>query len=396
MPDSEVLFLTAFLASAAVVCFAYAGYPLVIWLLARWFGREPVPPPVESADLPTVSLLVVAHDEAAVIDARIRNALALHYPPGKLEIVIASDGSIDGTNDIVARYADRGVRLLAFPENRGKAATLDAAVGHLTGDVVVLSDANTHMDPEAVRQLAAWFADPALGVVCGKLVLTDPATGRNADGLYWRYETFLKRCEGRLGALLGCNGAIYAVRRPIFPPVPAGTIVDDFVIPLAARRATGCRLVYDPRAVAHEETAPGVGAEFRRRARIGAGGFQSLARLWPLLSPAHGWVSFTFLAHKVLRWLSPFALVAMLVLNLLVLDVPGMGWVLAGQLGFYALAVIAAWLPAGPRILRLARLTTLFAAMNLALLVGFVRWLRGSQGGAWRRTDRSPVPAGAS
>jgi cellulose synthase/poly-beta-1,6-N-acetylglucosamine synthase-like glycosyltransferase len=170
--------------------------------------------------------------------------------------------------------------------------------------------------------------------------------------------------------------------------------VDDFVIPLAARRATGCRLVYDPQAVAHEETAPGVGAEFRRRARIGAGGFQSLARLWPLLSPAHGWVSFTFFAHKVLRWLSPFALVGMLVLNVLLLGVPGFGWVLTGQLGFYALAATAAWLPGRARPFRIARLATMFAAMNLALLVGFVRWVSGTQGGTWRRTDRSPVPAG--
>jgi cellulose synthase/poly-beta-1,6-N-acetylglucosamine synthase-like glycosyltransferase len=395
MPDLDTPLLAAFLACVAVVGFAYAGYPLIVWLLARRFGRDPVPPPVETADLPSVSLLVVAHNEATVMDARIQNALALHYPPGKLEIVIASDGSTDATNDVVARYVDRGVRLLAFPENRGKAATLDAAIAHLTGDVVVLSDANTLMDRDAVRQLAAWFADPAVGVVCGKLVLTDAATGRNADGLYWRYETLLKRCEGRLGALLGCNGAIYAIRRSIFPPVPAGTIVDDFVIPLSARRATGCRLVYDEQAVAREETAPDVRAEFRRRARIGAGGFQSLARLWPLLSPVHGWVSFTFFAHKVLRWLSPFALVGMLLLNLLLLDLPGMGWILAGQLGFYALAVGATWLPPRPRALRVVRLTTLFAAMNLALLVGFVRWLTGSQGGAWKRTDRSPVPAGA-
>jgi len=384
--------LAAFLACAGVVGFAYAGYPLVVWLLARWFGRQPAPPPVESADLPTVSMLVVAHNEAADIGTRIRNALAVHYPPGKLEIVIASDGSTDGTDEIVAGFAGQGVRLLAFPENRGKAAALDASIPHLTGDVVVLSDANTRMDPDAVRQLAAWFADPAVGVVCGKLVLTDPATGGNADGLYWRYETFLKRCEGRLGALVGCNGAIYAVRRSVFPRVPAGTIADDLVIPLEVRRATGGRIVYDPHAVAREETAPGVAAEFRRRARIGAGGFQSIARLWPLLNPVHGWISFTFLAHKVLRWLSPFALVGMVILNALLLDAPGFKWLLAIQVGFYLAAAVVACLPCRPRALRVARLTTMFAAMNLALLVGFVRWVSGTQGGAWRRTERAASP----
>jgi cellulose synthase/poly-beta-1,6-N-acetylglucosamine synthase-like glycosyltransferase len=388
MPHPVAPLVVAFLACLGIVGFAYAGYPVIVWLLARCFGRAAVPPPVESADLPSVSLLVVAHNEAADIGARVRNALALRYPPGKLEIVIASDGSTDGTNEIVAGFAEQGVRLLAFPENRGKAAALDASIPHLTGDVVVLTDANTHMDPDAVRRLATWFADPAVGVVCGKLVLTDPATGRNADGLYWKYETFLKGCEGRLGALVGCNGAIYAVRRSVFPRVPAGTIADDLVIPLEVRRGTGCRIVYDPDAVAREETAPGVGAEFRRRARIGAGGFQTIARLWPLLNPARGWISFTFLGHKVLRWVSPFALVGMLALNVLLLDVRCFRWVLAGQVGFYLTAAVVACVPCRPRALRVARLATMFAAMNLALLVGFGRWVSGTQGGTWRRTER--------
>jgi cellulose synthase/poly-beta-1,6-N-acetylglucosamine synthase-like glycosyltransferase len=395
MTTLDAVLVAAFGLCAAVVAFAYIGYPILVWLLSRCFGRDPAPPAVESADLPTVSLLIAAHNEEEEIEERIRNALALRYPPDKFEIVIASDGSTDATDEIVRRYADRGVRLLAFPVNRGKAAVLNDSVPRLRGELVVLSDANTRMHPDAVRSLATWFADPAVGVVCGKLILTDPTAGRNADGLYWKYETFLKACESRLGALLGCNGAIYAIRRTVFPNVRAGTIIDDFVIPLEARRHTGCRVQFDSEAVAWEETPPDLSSEFRRRSRIGAGGFQTIARLWPLLSPAHGWVSLTFLGHKVLRWLSPFCLLGLLVLNVLLLRVPGFEYLLVGQVAFYAAALAAAFLPARPRALRPLRLTTMFATMNLALLVGFFRWATGVQRGTWERTARGPTRSGA-
>jgi len=395
MSNLDVVLLTTFGLCAAVVAFAYVGYPVLVWLLSRCFGRDPAPPAVESADLPAVSLLIAAHNEEEGIEERVRNALALRYPPDKLEIVIASDGSTDATDEIVRRYADRGVRLFAFPVNRGKAAVLNDSIQRLRGEIVVLSDANTRMNPDAVRQLAAWFADPAVGVVCGKLILNDPATGRNADGLYWKYETFLKECESRLGALLGCNGANYAIRRSVFPTVPAGTIIDDFVIPLQARRQTGCRVQFDAEAVAWEDTPPDLSCEFRRRSRIGAGGFQTIARLWPLLSPAHGWISLTLLGHKVFRWFTPFCLIGLLVLNVVLLRVPGFEYLLAGQAAFYATAAAAAFLPARPRALRPLRLTTMFATMNLALLVGFFRWATGVQRGTWERTARGPTRSGA-
>jgi len=373
----------------ATVSYAYVGYPILIWALSRWFGRKTHAPVVESIDLPMVSLLIAAHNEETEIAARIENALALRYPRGKLEIVIASDGSTDGTNEIVARYADRGVRLLAFSSNRGKLATLSAAVPFLTGEVIALSDANTRMDPNALRRLAAWFADASVGVACGQLHLIDPTTGRNVDGIYWKYETFLKHCEGRLGALLGCNGAIYAIRKKLFAAVSIQSLIEDFVIPLQARLQSGCRIVYDPEARASEDTAPDIVDEFRRRIRLGAGGYQSMALLWPLLSPRHGWVSLTFLSHKVLRWLSPFALIAVLITNLLLLDTRGFDYALVGQLGLYALALVAPWLPRRPFAFRVARLTTMFAAMNLALLIGFLRWVSGNQGASWRRTPRT-------
>lgn len=236
--------------------------------------------------------------------------------------------------------------------------------------------------------MARWFGDPEVGAVVGRLVLVDPATGRNADGLYWKYETFLKRCEGRLGALLGANGAIYAIRRSLYEPIPPSTIVDDFVIPLLAKQRTGCGIVYDCEAIAVEESAPGVGDEFHRRARIGAGGYQAIGMLWRLLDPRRGWVAFAFLSHKVLRWLCPFFLIGAFVANLALVGRPLYRGLLVAQVAFYAVAAATALVPARVRFLRPLRLTTMFASMNAALLVGFWRWLRGRQRAAWKRTAR--------
>ncbi len=396
MSPLQIIAVVVFWACAAGVFYAYVGYPVLIWRLARWFGRPVTPPAPTDDELPTVSLLIAAYNEEAVIEERLRNALAMDYPPGKIEIVVASDGSSDRTPEIVRGYADRGVRLLDYRQRRGKAAVLNSAFAELHGDVVLLSDANTYTDTPALRQLVRWFADPAVGVVCGWLVLTDPDTGRNVDSLYWKYETFLKRCDGRLGALLGANGAIYALRREVYVPIPTETIVDDFVIPLLARLRTGCALVYDGEAVAREETPRDVGAEFHRRSRIGAGGFQSLGLLWRLLNPRQGWVAFTFLSHKVMRWLCPFFLLGLLASNLVLFATPFFSVALLAQFAFYLASLLAGLAPPELKSLRPLRLTTMFTSMNAALFVGFLRWLRGTQKGAWRRTARLAEANGAT
>jgi cellulose synthase/poly-beta-1,6-N-acetylglucosamine synthase-like glycosyltransferase len=389
----------AFWASAGLVLYAYVGYPVLVWALSRVFGREPVPPVVADAELPSVSILVAAFDEEKEVGDRIVNALAQNYPEGMLEVVIASDGSTDRTNEIARGFAGSGVRLLDYPVRRGKATVLNDAFAELRGEVVVLSDANTYFsDPDVVRNLARWFRDPSVGAVCGKLVLTDPDTGTNVDGVYWKYETFLKHCESRLGALLGSNGAVYAIRRELFDGIPPGTVLDDFVIPLLARMRTGKRIVYDPRARADEETPKGIAQEFRRRARIGAGGFQCIGLLRGLLHPRHGWTALSFWSHKVLRWACPFFLLAALAANVVLAAVGGPVYaaLLAGQLLFYALAALGTRLPVRPKVCKAVRLTTMFASMNAALLVGFVRWVRGSQRAAWERTARAQEAAHAA
>jgi cellulose synthase/poly-beta-1,6-N-acetylglucosamine synthase-like glycosyltransferase len=380
--------------SVGLVVLAYVGYPLAIYAASRLFGRRPTPPRDASNDgsnCPSVSVLVSALNEEKMIAERIENNLAQDYPADRLEIVVASDGSTDRTASIVREFAERypgRVRLFDYPVRRGKATVLNESIPALASEIVVLSDANTFFEPPAIRRLVRWFDDPQVGVVCGKLLLVDPRSGKNVDSLYWRYENFLKACEGRLGALLGSNGAIYALRRERYVPIAGDTIIDDFMIPLLIRLRHGLRTVYDVEAIANEETPPDVSAEFRRRSRIGAGGFQSLTRLWPLLSPAYGWTSFAFWSHKVLRWLCPAFMALALLSNLLLLAQPLYRWLLAAQVAFYLAAILGNFVPGNHLAARLLRLTTLFLSMNLALAVGFWRWIAGRQRGTWQRTAR--------
>lgn len=382
--------------SAALVVYAYLGYPMLIWCAARLRAGSAVTAAADDDGLPSASLLIAAHNEADVIESRLRNALALDYPADKLEIVVASDGSSDGTCEIVRRFAGSRVRLLDFTQRRGKTAVLNDAVRQLRGELILFSDANTMWNRDTARRLARWFSEARVGMVCGRLVLTDPATGDNVDSLYWRYETFLKTQEGRLGAVLGANGAVYAMRHSLWRPVANDTIVDDLVIPLTAYLESGCRMVYDAGAVAHEETPARLTAEFGRRARIGAGGLQAICRLARLAHPRHGWLALAFVSHKLLRWFAPFCLLAAFATNAMLVGETAFKALFAGQLAFYFAAGVGSFTAGRHPACRLLRAATLFTSMNLALLVGYGRWLSGRQGGVWRRTARPSVPKEAA
>jgi cellulose synthase/poly-beta-1,6-N-acetylglucosamine synthase-like glycosyltransferase len=377
--------------SLGLVAYVYLGYPLLIWLLARCFGRRELPP-AATEPCPTVSLLICALNEESCIAERVLNGLDQDYPADRLQVVVASDGSTDRTAEIVREIALKfpgRVVLHDFSKRRGKATALNTVIPMLETELVVLSDANTCFDRHTVRNLARWFERPDIVAVCGQLLLRDPATGRNVDSVYWRYENFLKNCEAAVGALLGANGAVYALRRHEYVPIPADSIIDDFLIPLQMKLQTGGRLVYDAEAVAVEETPPEIADEFRRRVRIGAGGFQSLCRLWPLLLPSAGMTALAFLSHKVLRWVTPLFLVVALLANALLLgQQPVYRLLFALQVAFYTAAAIGHFVPGHSTAPRLLRLTTLFTSMNVALAFGFGRWLRGTQRPTWHRTAR--------
>ncbi len=390
-----IILKSIFCLCGLLIIYVYLIYMLLICFLDYWFAPSTGETPDDPEDWPEVTLLIAAYNEEAVIEQRIRNGLAMDYPRERLEIVIGLDGCTDNTATIAQRFVGRSLRLLDYPQRRGKATVLNAAMAEIQSPIVLMSDANTDIDPQAARRLVRWFQDPWVGAVVGRLILTEPGTGNNVDSLYWRYETFLKRCEGRLGALLGANGAIYAIRRDLYVPIPSDTIIDDFVIPLLAKLRSGCTIIYDGEAVAREETPASVASEFQRRARIGAGGFQSIALLWRLLDPRRGWVAFTFLSHKVLRWLCPFFLIGLLVSNALLRDHILFRWAFGAQIAFYGVSLLAALAPRGIRLPKLIRLMTMFTGMNAALLVGFFRWITRRQSAAWRRTTRVAEATGA-
>ncbi|HVT88948.1 MAG TPA: glycosyltransferase family 2 protein [Tepidisphaeraceae bacterium] len=378
---------------AGLILYTYAVYPLLVMVLSEFLGKDRTAREVDSTNWPNVSLLIAAYNEQAVIERRIANALAMDYPKEKLEIAIASDGSNDETANIVKRYAGQGVRLIEFAERRGKSAVLNRAIPQLRGEIVVLSDANSEFEPSALKKLVRWFDDPAVGIVSGRLVLTDARNSRNADSLYWNYETFLKKSESRLGGLLGANGAIYAIRRSCFTPIPDDTVVDDFLIPLLMRLHHGFLVHYDFQAIAYEQAPNQVRDEFRRRMRIGTGNLQNLSLLWPLLDPRQGFVAISFFSHKVLRWLCPFLLIGILIGSACLFNHPFFRVVTILQGAFYCMAMIVAILPRSAGVPKLFRLPTMFVSMNLALLVGYSRWLLQNHHGTWeptaRRTEQS-------
>jgi cellulose synthase/poly-beta-1,6-N-acetylglucosamine synthase-like glycosyltransferase len=337
---------------------------------------------------PSVSLVVAAYNEASCIQQKLENSLALQYPAERFELVIGSDGSSDGTDDIVRKCQDARVRLSPAPR-AGKTTVLNRCIPMAKGDIVVLSDANTMIEPEAIERLVRHFEDPEVGAVCGKLKLYNPTKQDYEESAYWSYESLIKMYEGRRGAVVGANGGLYAIRRTLFTELPPSTIVDDFVIPLRILEK-GYKVVYEETAVAHEETTEDYGKEFGRRARIAAGNFQSLRMVPGLLLPTAGFPAFAFWSHKLLRWCAPALMGLALVANLFLLDSMFYRATLLGQTLFYALAYLGkvGALKRGSAK-RVASVAYYFVTMNLAIVVGFWRFLRNSQRAAWDRTARA-------
>jgi cellulose synthase/poly-beta-1,6-N-acetylglucosamine synthase-like glycosyltransferase len=387
-----------------LVAFSYVGYPIVLAIGAavqdlagalRFLGggrdRRVRGGPGE---WPRVTLVVAAFDEESCIRQKVANSIAIDYPPDRLEILIGCDGCTDGTAAMAREAGGSRVRVLELAPRSGKASVLARLVPAASGDLVVLTDANVMLDPGAVRALARRFADPAVGAVVGRLRLVSPTNGEFEEGLYWRYETILKYLEGKRGCVLGANGGIYAIRRILFGPLAPDTITDDFVIPVRIA-VRGWKVPYEPAALALEETTEDARKEFGRRARIGAGNWQALARVPDVLDPRTGFVCFSFVSHKLLRWAAPLLLAAALLANVALAAAPG-AWgyraLALGQLGFYVLA-FAGWRGVGGPLRRVSALAHYFVAMNLALAVGFWRFVSGTQRAAWQRTERTPARA---
>ncbi len=372
----------AFWLCAAVVVYAYAGYPVLI-ALAAWL--RPGPPIQKKEITPAVTLLIVVRNEEECLEEKLRNALELDYPPERLEILVASDGSTDGTESIAAGFAPQGVRLLALPSG-GKAATINAAVPHAGGEILVLTDARQTLAPDAVRRLAAYFADPTVGAVSGELHLIDsPGSAVEGVGLYWKYEKLVRQAESRFDSTVGVTGAFYALRKELFVPLDPRTILDDVAIPMKVTLA-GRRVLFAPEARAWDRVEESAVREYRRKVRTLAGNYQLVALDPALLNPLRDRLFWQLVSHKLFRLAVPWCLLVLFLASVR-LSVAGAVLyrvALAGQAFFY-LTAMTGWLQS--RLRRPLHLTSVpyaFVLLNVAAARGLVGFLRGTQTAAWK------------
>ena len=336
-----------FWASAFVVVYVYIGYPLLL-LVWSAIAAKPVRrrPPASPAPWPSVSVVIAAHNEAARLSGRIRNLLEQSYR-GRLEIIVVSDGSTDRTHSILSDFADR-IRAIELPRG-GKPQALNAGVAVASGDILVFADARQRFDRDAIAELVANIDDPAVGGVTGALILdcegaAIESTAGDGVGLYWRYEKWLRRHESRVASTLGATGAIYALRRSLWRPLPPETLLDDVLAPMQVVLA-GTRVVFEERALAFDRVAADNQSESRRKIRTLAGNYQIL-RLEPrLLIPFVNPVWLQYASHKIGRLVVPWALIATLLTSAALASTHRIYAVaLIVQLGFYAFAALGGWL----------------------------------------------------
>jgi cellulose synthase/poly-beta-1,6-N-acetylglucosamine synthase-like glycosyltransferase len=379
----------------ALVVYVYCLYPILLFLIyslvqavrdLRYLAtrRDRRPRLQTSADLPPVSLIIPAYNEERSLPGKTINLKQLDYPYDKLEVILVSDGSTDGTNDILQSLRDPRMRAVLLPVRRGKFHALNHGVEHARHDIIVFSDASTHFAPDAVKNLVRHFSDPRMGVVCGAVRLVGNAESRQTEGLYWKYESSLRLMEARLGATLYASGCIYAVRRQCYRPLAPQDLTDDLVIPLRARRL-GYRVVDDPEAWATEFSADSVKGEFTRRVRLALGGFRTLKEIVCL--PLWNFTGIAFLSHKLLRWILPFLLIGLLVSNGFLLQSPGYQMALVAQSCFYLWAALGFLFRRQMQSSRYALFGYFLVTIQLAFLVGFWRFLLGRPGSAWQRVS---------
>lgn len=372
---------------AALVLYVYVGYPLLLKLVHALAGRTPVHEPTLE---PPLTLVISAFNEEASIREKLDNTLRLDYPMQRLQVLVVSDASDDRTDDIVREYAPRGVTLLRMPERGGKTVGLNAALREATGDVVVFSDANAMYRRDALRRLAAPFADLAVGAVVGESTYHDSETASEAsESLYWKYETAIKRLESETGSVVGGDGAIYAIRRSLYVPMRADAL-SDFVNPLQIVKS-GHRCLYEPAAQSVEKAAEGFDREFRRKVRIVNRAWRAMLSMPELLNPfRYGFFAVKLISHKLLRWLAPlFLLLLLLSSAVLAGRSPLYAWALAAQFAFYALALAGHLLRQRERMPRLLSVPYYFSMVNIASARGILEAFKGETYTTWT-TARAP------
>ncbi len=367
-----------FVFSLFLIIYVYLGYPILLVLLSFICGKA-----IKKKEIyPYVTLLIAAYNEERVIREKIENSLQIDYPRGKIEIVVVSDGSEDRTDEIIKEYSSQGVVLKRFGERMGKIGALNRVMQEIKSEVVVFSDANTMYQAEAIKKLVRNLADPLVGAVTGDVRLeSERVAFGKGEKAYWQYERWIQKKESKIGSIIGVDGAMYAIRRELYVPPSDNIILDDFVISMNIV-ACGHRVVFEPEAVAFEETSPTWRDEFRRRHRITAGGYQALWQGEGVPSFSNILLLFEYISHRLLRWLLPFFLITLFISNWFILDMLSFKIFLWCQIGFYILSLVG--LVTNTRM-RLFSIPFYFCMVNLGALIGFFKWLTKSQQVMWKK-----------
>jgi cellulose synthase/poly-beta-1,6-N-acetylglucosamine synthase-like glycosyltransferase len=374
-----MIYISCFTAiCAGCVVYTYVVYPLLVAAVAHLWGR----PPRRARCSSSVSVVLAAHNEAAVIARRVRELLDQIKSTGlKGEVILVSDGSTDGTGEIAKAAADCAeLRVIEFSSNRGKAVALSEGCRAAQHEIIVFADARQRWAPDALQRLLENFADPSIGAVSGELVLEKSSGVMAGVGLYWRYEKWLRRSEGRVHSTVGVTGAISAVRRELFRSIPAGTILDDVYWPLSVVMQ-GFRSIHDERAVAYDRLPEKAGNEFRRKVRTLSGNYQLLMRIPATMAPWRNPIWLQFLSHKLLRLVVPWALLGLLAASALVAS-PLYRFIFWGQVGAYLVA-LAGLAPTISARFRVASAGASFLVLNSAAWLAFWVWISGRAGKSW-------------
>jgi len=380
------------------ILYTYIGYPVIIAILAKIRPQKTKTVPTT----PTVTLLIPAYNEEVVIAEKLKNSLALEYPSTHLQILVISDGSDDNTPKIVREFQSEGVELLHESARNGKMAAINRAMPYARGEIIVFSDGNNMYTPETIKKLIAPFSDPEIGAVSGaKMILQGDGVLGESEGFYWKYESWIKNNENKIGCVTGTAGEIFALRRSCYQSPPSKIINDDFYLAMQVIRQ-GYRIAYAPEAISYERISPSAQAEIKRRTRIIAGRYQAMSmsrKLLPLNNPLVTW---QIISHKFLRPLVPFFMIGAAITNLLTVIKPSSSdsrsmrrltppfnkIFLALQSIFYSLAWIGNRVGMKGRMGNILYLPTFLVNSNLAALQGLIRYTRGEASPLWERIPR--------
>lgn len=352
-------------------------------------GKPQMP---QLSDYPTVTLIVAAYNEEHFIEQKIANTLALNYPKDKIQFVFVTDGSSDKTPDIVSKYPQ--IQLMHSPERKGKINAVHRAMQKVNTDITIFTDANTFLNSDAVVNICRHYTDASVGAVSGeKRVHIDEKSDATAgEGFYWKYESKLKTWDAELYSVVGAAGELFSIRTSLYVPVPADTVLDDFMISLLIAEK-GYRIAYEPQAYATETSSENIKEELKRKIRIAAGGIQSILRLKSLMNPFRFPVlSFQYISHRVLRWtITPFCMMAALFLNaVIVVQSHNLLYslLLFMQGGFYMLALLGWLLESRQMRVKLLFIPYYFCMMNYAVLAGIYRYCFKTQSAVWEKAKR--------